>query len=465
VNSELVPEVWDEIADPSRQSEQHPLLEPEGPPFQAVPLELIGDEAAPLEREDEGSFPEIPGSHGPQQGQLATRPLSSFAIRRVEWLDKPFLQRSAFHLFAGRKGVCKGTYLAGLASRVTNGELYGEPKRVLVVTSEDSVELDFKPRVLAAGGEPSLVEIVTGMFLMPRDIAWLEQTAQRLADVGLIIVDPIGNHLGGSDTDKEGLVRNAIAPLNQLADELDCLIAGVRHLNKDSKNGALASVLGSTAWVDVPRAVIVMAADDEDDMVFHAQVVAGNRGPKNSGRAFRLELVDVPPAVEINYLVPTGASSKDVEDLLARRAPGELGEATRSSRSSAARELILDILEGEGEQDSDALDARVAAETGLKAQTIRNQRAALKNAGLIKVYPEKDEFGAVERWKLGRTHAPRELATVTGDPVTGSEGAGEDSARPSQKPSSNRGEIETVTGQPSNRVTVSPRASGDLDWR
>jgi hypothetical protein len=304
---------------------------------------------------------------------------------------------------------------------VTNGELYDEPKRVLVITSEDSVELDFKPRVLAAGGTPALVEIVTGTFLMPRDIEWLEQTARRLGDVGLIVIDPIGNHLGGTDTDREGLVRSAIAPLNQLADELDCLIAGVRHLNKASNHGALASVLGSTAWVDVPRCVIVMAADDEDDMVFHAQVVAGNRGPKNSGRAFQLELVDVHPAVEINYLVPIGESSKDVEDLLARRVPGELGEAARSSRSSAARELILDILEAEGEQESDALDARVGAETGLKAQTIRNQRAALKNAGLIKVYPEKDEFGSVERWKVARTQALREVATVTGSPLTESE--------------------------------------------
>jgi hypothetical protein len=83
--------------------------------------------------------------------------------------------------------------------------------------------------------------------------------------------------------------------------------------------------------------------------------------------------------------------------------------------------LILDILEAEGEQESDALDARVGAETGLKAQTIRNQRAALKNAGLIKVYPEKDEFGSVERWKVARTQALREVATVTSSPLTESE--------------------------------------------
>jgi hypothetical protein len=44
-------------------------------------------------------------------------------MRRVEWIDKPFLQRDAFHLLAGRKGVCKGTWSANLAARVTRGDL------------------------------------------------------------------------------------------------------------------------------------------------------------------------------------------------------------------------------------------------------------------------------------------------------------------------------------------------------
>ena len=67
-----------------------------------------------------------------------------------------------------------------------------------------------------------------------------------------------------------------------------------------------------------------MAADDEDEMLFHAQVVAGNRGPRgNTGRAYRLELRDIPPAAEITCLVPAGESTKDVEQLLV----GNAGEA------------------------------------------------------------------------------------------------------------------------------------------
>lgn len=339
-------------------------------------------------------------------GELSLRRLDSFEVREVIWLERPFWQRGAFHLLAGRKGVTKGTLLAGLAARTTSGELYGEPKRVFIVTSEDSIELDFKPRLLAAGGEETLVEIVNDGFLLPGDLSWLEQVARERGDVGLIVIDPVGNHLGGIDTDKEGLVRAAIQGLNRLADEVDCIVTGVRHLGKDASRGALASVLGSTAWVDVPRCVILMAADDEDPFLFHAQVVAGNRGPKNRGQAFRLHLVDVPPAREITLLLAEGESRKDVEQLL--RTTGNVASA---SRSDAARELILAKLEAAPEMESDELDAEIARQTGLAAKTVRNVRSNLAKNGLIKPYPERDENGIPVRWLVRRTNAPRQIPT------------------------------------------------------
>lgn len=347
-----------------------------------------------------------PPAAAPPEGRLTLRWLDTYNIRRVEWLDKPFIQRAAFHLLAGRKGSCKGTYLCGLAARVTTGDLYGEPKRVLVITSEDSVELDFKPRMIAAGGDDTMCGIVNGGFRLPGDIPWIQREAEKLGNVGLIVIDPIGNHTGGKDTNDEGLVREAIQDLNPLADDLDCMVFGVRHLGKDSSRGALASVLGSTAWVDVPRCVILMARDDEDDLLFHYQVVAGNRGPKSSGRALRLELVDVPPATEITLTIPEGESAKNVEHLLGG---GASTGAMPESKSGRARELILDILDNDGPQESDAFDARIAAEIGITAKTAKNIRSELSKTGLLKAYPlERDESGKVARWGVGRTLAPRD---------------------------------------------------------
>ncbi len=329
--------------------------------------------------------------------------LSEFQVRRVEWLDRPFWQRNCYTLFTGKKGVCKGTLMCGLAARCTRGWLYGVPKHVLVVTSEDSVELDFLPRFLAAGGDasPGLVKIVTRKFVLPDDLAWLEETARGMGNVGLVIIDPVGNHLRGANTDQEGPIRDATAPLNELSDRLGCLIVGVRHLKKDVTSGALASVLGSTAWVDVPRCVIGMAQDDEDELLFHYQVLAGNRGPKSStARAVRLELVDVDPPVDITSLIDAGAG-RNIDEILTKRIDKS------PSKSAAARELILDILDAEGSQESDALDARVAAEAGISAKTIRNLRGSLSDAGLIRSVPERDVLGKATRWTIERTQAPR----------------------------------------------------------
>jgi hypothetical protein len=225
--------------------------------------------------------------------------------------------------------------------------------------------------------------------------------ALKVGGVGLYVIDPVANHIGDSNSNSDGEVRHAIAPLNRLADELGCLLIGVRHPGKDRTRGALASILGSTAWVDTPRAVVFVAVDDEDELVRHIQVVAGNRSLNGSAQAFRIEAVTVEGLAEpITRAVELGESSKSVDDLIANAAPGE-------SKSGRARELILDILDAEGWQESDTLDARVARETGLAVKTIKNTRTSLKDAGLIKVFPERDETKAIKRWIVGRTEAPR----------------------------------------------------------
>ena len=319
-------------------------------------------------------------------------------MRSIDWIDKPFLQRSAFELFVGPKGVGKGTKLAEIAASFTRGE-YGPQRNVIYVSSEDSMEVDTVPRLLAAGADLGRVTFVTRQVKLPNDIEWLDELARTLGHVGLIIIDPIGNHLGGVDTDKEGLVRHAIGGLNDLANQLGNTIIGVRHLTKNTAAGALASVLGSTAWRDIPRAVIAFARDDQDDNIIHWQVAAGNRSGRGTARYFRLELRDVGLEEPVTYAADLGASTKDVDELLEPRRP--------ASKSGDARELILDILDDEGPKESDQLDARVAHEAGLSAGTVRNLRTKLKDDGLIHVRPDKDDSGTIVRWTVSRTLAAR----------------------------------------------------------
>src|SRR5207249_204317 len=119
-----------------------------------------------------------------------------------EWLDKPLWQRAAFQLVVGRKGAGKGTYLAGLAARASRGELLDHPVNVLVVATEDSDEIDVKPRVVAAGGDPERIHTLVGELRLPQDIPALRAAALEIGDVGEIILDPIASHVRG-DTHAE----------------------------------------------------------------------------------------------------------------------------------------------------------------------------------------------------------------------------------------------------------------------
>lgn len=340
---------------------------------------------------------------------LTWQTLEEVEVRSIVFVDKPLLQADAFHLVAGRKGQGKGTLLAEIASRVTRGEL-GAKRNVVWIGSEDSAAIDIKPRIVAAGGDPARVLIPKdGWIQLPRDYDAIRRAMSDFGYVGMLVVDPIGNHISGKNSDSETDIRDAIAPLNQIADEFQCMAFGVRHLSeKDCRRGVLAAILGSSAWVQVPRAVLAVARDNEDSDISHVQCVAGNRLPAGTpGRMFRIEGVLLPGLEnEVTRTAWLGDSSKDVETML-----GAARGSAIESKSAHARELILDALEGDGPQESDAFDARIARETGLTVKTIKNLRSTLAGEGLIKAHPlQRNEDGTVARWGVARTLAPREVA-------------------------------------------------------
>src|SRR5581483_5539521 len=211
---------------PNRHPDQSGRLDNHRPPRRLVPI------------------PSRPRRH--RQMTAAADPLRTVRADHIElksilWLEKPLLQDAAFHLVSGPKGVGKGTWIAGTTAKMTSGA-YGRPRNVLIVSSEDSAGIDLAPRLLAAGADMSRVHIVVDHFTLPADLDRLRNLAADITDIGMIVVDPLSNHIGSADTDKEGAVRYAIGGLNKLADELSCVVLGVRHISKSRQHGALASV-------------------------------------------------------------------------------------------------------------------------------------------------------------------------------------------------------------------------------
>jgi hypothetical protein len=367
------------------------------------------DELAPDgAEEDSGAFAveasTQPATNGAAKG-ITWQWLSEVPMRSIVFLDPPLLQASAFHLVAGRKGQGKGTLLAEVASRVTRGEL-GAKRNVVWIGTEDSLSVDIHPRVAAAGGDPGRVLVQkSGWVQLPRDIPVISQKMHDVGDVGMVVIDPLSNHMSGKNSDGDTDIRDAIAPLNPLADEHDAMVFGVRPLSeKDCARGVLAAILGGSAFVQVPRAVLAVALDPDDLRTSHVECVSGNRLPAGTpGRMFRIEGALLPGLTqEVTRAAWLGDSTKDVETLLSSSA------AKPATKSAAAKELILDILDETSSMESDALDARVAEETGVSAKTARNLRGELKNEGLVRAYVgSKNEDGTVAKWYVARTAAPR----------------------------------------------------------
>ena len=376
----------------------------------------------------------VPAPEQPRPKRQAKRPLcwdwlTAFETKPVVFLDRPFWQAAAFHLKVGRKGVGKGTSLADLAARFTRGEL-GEKRNVVWMGSEDSVSIDVKPRVLAAGGDPARIAVVKDWLQLPRDIDRLAATVEEVADAGLLVIDPVSNHIAGSNSNDETDVRGAIAHLNEFADRFSLVAVGVRHLTeKEAKSGLLAAILGSSAWVQVPRAVIALARDPHDDAVIHMQVVAGNRTPPGTpGRRFRIEAATVETdggPSEVSRVIWEGESTLDVEELLAAR-----HEPTEPSKSADARALILATLYAAPgrRMGAEEFDALIAEQAGVSAKTVRNLRGELgvNGRGWLQAIPIKDEFGEVLRWDVGLTDgAPApEPDCPEPDPTHGQSGSG-----------------------------------------
>jgi AAA domain len=332
--------------------------------------------------------------------------LSEIEKESIRYADKPIWQWGTFHELVARKGKGKGTSTASLAARFTLGE-FGPKRTVIWIGTEDSPSIDIRPRLEAAGGLPEHVVYVTRHLLLPADISWLRDLAVELGDVGLIVIDPLGNHVVAINTSWDGHVRAAIQGLNPLADELDVVLVGIRHLTEKEAGDLRAGVLGASAWVQVPRVVIAIVDDPADPALKHMHAFMGNRGrPGESGRKLRIEGVLLDGLdEEVTVAVWEGDSTVDIEELFAAANGDDVGKAP--SRSAQAREYILDVLDEEGDQESDALDARVAEATGLAATTVRNLRSELSDQGLIKPVPVKDELGSVIEWHVRRTKAPR----------------------------------------------------------
>lgn len=301
-------------------------------------------------------------------------------MRSVEFLWRPFLQRSAFHLLVGRKGAGKGSVLAWMAAQVTREADWGEPRTVLWIATEDSFEIDVKPRFVAQGGDERALLCVQQRVHLPGDLVALEAVCREW-NVGMLVLDPIVGAVGGIDSNSEGPIVAAIGGLNHLADDLDLAVIGVRHVGKRVEAGMLEAVLGNVAWVNTPRAVLGIAQEEETKTVT-MEILAGNRVRGNASYDFLLKEARVQGVDEpVSLIVPSGDSRTKIEDVLAKR---------RESKVPAIRDWIEEMLEitPEGVIQDELVDPCLE-KFGVGRRTLQRACTELKEEGLLRYIPNE----------------------------------------------------------------------------
>jgi hypothetical protein len=165
--------------------------------------------------------------------------LSNIASRPIEWLWQGRIPMAALTLLEGDPGIGKSLLTLDLAACVSSGQAMpdatpGREGTVILIAPHDSTSHTIKPRLEAAGGDPSRVYLLnivedfnpknaqffTRPFSLSEDLHLLEKLITRLKAV-LVIIDTL-------DICQPHQRQQALPPLALLAERTGCAIVLTR---------------------------------------------------------------------------------------------------------------------------------------------------------------------------------------------------------------------------------------------
>jgi putative DNA primase/helicase len=220
----------------------------------------------------------------PAKRRLITHRASDVQTEKLVWVWPGRIPEGKLVLLGGPPGLGKSQLTAFMAATISNGgdwpcnEGSTAVGNVIFMSAEDGIEDTIVPRLMSAGANLDRVHIVasatkpdgTGRktFSLKTDVDLLEAKAKEIADVRLIIVDPISAYMGGSDGNGNVETREVLEPLAEMANRLHIAVVAVTHLNKGGGGGnqtALHRFSGSIAFIAAARAAFAVLEDPEND--------------------------------------------------------------------------------------------------------------------------------------------------------------------------------------------------------
>lgn len=319
---------------------------------------------------------------------------SSVAPKSVKWLWYPYIAAENVNILAGMGGEGKGLVAMHLAAAVTRGKGWPSsqesavPATVLWCEMEDATDVTLVPRMEAAGVDRTRVFVVNAIQLQSLGPEDLRKTIVEKG-IRLIVLSPLTSFLAGADTNDETAVRSALGTMLMAVQGTDCAILGICHANKKDGLSAVERILGSVAFVNFCRSVLLVGPDPEGEGSKRLVHAKHNLSPKGPDLLYEPVNVGNDPRdqyVRVEWDKPE--ANVDHTSFFDRPRHG--------SRRQSAAQWLEEYLSEHGRVPQNEV-LRAAAEAGFKSETIRKAHGRGQ-----KFQTEKEEaFQGRHLWWLG----------------------------------------------------------------
>ena len=325
--------------------------------------------------------------------------LQDHVPQRLQFLWGERIPLGAITLLEGDPGTGKSTLLADLGARLTTGEsmpLDTGPALeggVVLLTGEDSLDriaLSYQ----VAGGDANQVIVLdrSSKILLPSGGDMLREAALEV-DARLIVIDPISDFLASSINNEQG-VRRALAPLAELAQELNLAVVLVRHLRKSGQGNAVYAGGGSIALSGIARSVLLVGHNPLDANT-RVVTVSKSNVAKPTSIAYSLDSVSEHDSMLVRW---HGLVDIEPDEILVK------SNSNITSQLSEAQEALFSLLEAEPLKSTDVF--KFCAAQGISKTTMKR---AKKSMGVRAV---RRGFGAQQVWWWCLPHDVNRLKLV-----------------------------------------------------
>ena len=200
--------------------------------------------------------------------------MSNVPSEEVRWLWYPYIPLGKLAIVQGDPGEGKTTLVLALIASLTRGEALPEctetapPMTAIYQTAEDGLADTIKPRLEAMGADCSRVFVIDES---KKELSMLDERLEKAilkTGARLIVLDPVQAYLGSDvDMHRANEIRPILKRVASLAEQNNCAVILIGHMNKAQGLKASYRGLGSIDFRAAARSVLLVGRTKDDPSV------------------------------------------------------------------------------------------------------------------------------------------------------------------------------------------------------